>query len=60
MLRHYRHQFIDVISYNKEAIDFYERFGFEKTGATVAEETGRPTYMKSLPQTEMVLRANET
>lgn len=50
--------YLDVVSYNQNAIDFYERFGFEQTDAIVPEEEGRPEYMKSLPQVEMVLRAN--
>lgn len=51
--------FLEVVSYNQNAIDFYERFGFEKTDAVVPEEEGRPDYMKSLPEIEMVLRANK-
>jgi len=49
--------FLEVVSYNQNAIDFYERFGFERTETVVPEEEGRPAYMKSLPQAEMVLRA---
>jgi ribosomal protein S18 acetylase RimI-like enzyme len=49
--------FLEVVSYNQNAIDFYERFGFEKTDTVVPEEEGRPDYLKSLPQVEMVLRA---
>ncbi len=49
--------FLEVVSYNSKAIGFYEHFGFEKTDAVIPEEADRPIYMKSLPQTEMVLRA---
>ena len=49
--------FLEVVSYNQNAIDFYKRFGFEKTDAVVPDEEGRPDYMKSLPQIEMVLKA---
>lgn len=48
--------FLEVVSYNQNAIGFYERFGFEKTDAVVPEEEGRPDYMTSLPQIEMVLK----
>jgi ribosomal protein S18 acetylase RimI-like enzyme len=49
--------FLEVVSYNQNAIDFYKRFGFEPTDAIVPEEEGRPDYLKSLPQIEMVLKA---
>jgi ribosomal protein S18 acetylase RimI-like enzyme len=50
--------FLEVVSYNQNAIDFYERFGFEKTDTVVPEEEGRPDYMKTPPpQIEMVLKA---
>lgn len=49
--------FLEVVSYNQNAINFYKRFGFEETNTIVPEEQGRPDYMKSLPQTEMVLKA---
>lgn len=51
--------FLEVVSYNQNAIDFYKRFGFEKTDTVVPEEEGRPDYMKSLPQIEMVLKAKK-
>jgi ribosomal protein S18 acetylase RimI-like enzyme len=49
--------FLEVVAYNDKAIGFYKHFGFEKTDAVVPEEEGRPSYMKSIPQIEMVLRA---
>jgi ribosomal protein S18 acetylase RimI-like enzyme len=51
--------FLEVVSYNQNAIDFYKRFGFEQTDAVVPVEEGRPDYLKTLPQVEMVLRANK-
>jgi ribosomal protein S18 acetylase RimI-like enzyme len=51
--------FLEVVSYNQNAIDFYKRFGFEQTDAVVPEEEGRPDYLKTLPQVEMVLRAEK-
>lgn len=50
--------FLEVVAYNQNAINFYERFGFVKTDTKVPEEPNRPDYMKTLPQIEMVLRAN--
>ena len=54
--------FLEVVSYNQKAIDFYRGFGFAQTDAVVPEEPGRPEYLKSLPQVEMVLRpgSNQT
>ena len=49
--------FLEVVSYNQNAINFYKRFGFVITDAEVPEEEGRPDYITSLPQIEMVLRA---
>lgn len=51
--------FLEVVSYNQNAIGFYKKFGFEMTDAVVPEEEGRPDYLKSLPQVEMVLRKEE-
>lgn len=49
--------FLEVVSYNQNAINFYKKFGFEETNTFVPEEEGRPSYMKSIPQIEMVLKA---
>lgn len=49
--------YLEVVSYNQNAIDFYIRFGFKQTDAAVPEEEGAPDYVKPLPQIEMVLRA---
>ncbi len=49
--------YLEVLSYNQNAINFYERFGFEKTDTVVPHEEGAPDYIKSLPQVEMVLKA---
>lgn len=51
--------YLEVVSYNAKAIGFYEHYGFEKTDAIVPEEEGRPEYLKSIPQIEMVLRATQ-
>ncbi|MDO8335279.1 MAG: GNAT family N-acetyltransferase [Candidatus Saccharibacteria bacterium] len=48
--------YLEVLSYNQNAIDFYKRFGFEKTDTVVPQEEGAPDYIKSLPQIEMVLK----
>lgn len=49
--------FLEVVAYNQNAINFYKHFGFEQTDTIVPEELGRPDFMKSLPQIEMVLKA---
>lgn len=49
--------FLEVVAYNQKAINFYKKFGFEKTDAGVPEEPGRPEYMKSVPQIEMMRKA---
>ncbi len=51
--------FLEVVSYNQNAIDFYKHFGFEKTDAVVPIDDDAPDYFKHLPQVEMVLRAQE-
>lgn len=48
--------YLEVVSYNNNAIEFYKCFGFEQTDTIVPIEEGRPAYMKALPLTEMVLR----
>lgn len=49
--------YLEVVAYNDNAINFYKKFGFEQTDTVVAEEPNRPDFMKSLPQIEMVLKA---
>jgi ribosomal protein S18 acetylase RimI-like enzyme len=49
--------YLEVISYNQNAINFYKRFGFVQTDTVVPPEEGRPSYLKTLPQIEMVLKA---
>jgi ribosomal protein S18 acetylase RimI-like enzyme len=49
--------YLDVVSYNQNAIDFYKYFGFEKTSAIVPDDEEAPDYMVQLPNIEMVLRA---
>lgn len=48
--------FLNVVSYNQNAIDIYKHFGFEKIDTVVPEEPNRPAYLKSLPLIEMVLK----
>jgi aminoglycoside phosphotransferase (APT) family kinase protein/RimJ/RimL family protein N-acetyltransferase len=50
--------YLEVVSYNQNAINFYKRFGFEQTDAIVPDEEGRPDYLKK--QFEMVLRPHTT
>lgn len=49
--------YLDVVSYNRNAIDFYKHFGFEETDAVVPEDEKAPDYMVQLPEIEMVLRS---
>ena len=49
--------YLEVVSYNQNAIGFYKRFGFEQTDTDVKEDPEKPDFMTSLPQIEMVLRA---
>jgi len=49
--------FLEVVSYNQNAIEFYKKRGFEQTEAIVPEDEDRPEYMKSLPMIEMVRKA---
>ncbi|MDB5184794.1 MAG: N-acetyltransferase [Candidatus Saccharibacteria bacterium] len=48
--------YLNVVSYNRNAIGFYEHFGFEATDSVILPDPAQPSYMKSLPLTEMVLR----
>lgn len=50
--------YLQVVSYNQPAIDFYERFGFEQTGVEVKDLT-KLAVNKFLPALEMVLRAGK-
>ncbi len=49
--------YLEVLNYNRNAVNFYKHFGFEQTDTIVPEEEGAPDYIKSLPQIEMVLKA---
>lgn len=49
--------FLHVATYNKSAIDFYARNGFEKTGKEVVDEVAQARDSKAIPEIEMVLRA---
>lgn len=48
--------YLEVLSYNQNAINFYKQFGFEQTDTTVPEEPNLPAFIKSLPQIEMILK----
>ena len=51
--------YLHVVSYNQKAIDFYEHFGFEKTGQEILDDHTIGDN-KVLPEIEMVLRASES
>ncbi len=49
--------YLNVVSYNQNAIDFYKHFGFQETGVT--HKGGfYPNGTKDLPEIEMVLKVN--
>lgn len=50
--------YLHVVSYNQNAIDFYKNFGFKKTAAIIEDEEGRPSYLKNIPEIEMIRPAN--
>jgi ribosomal protein S18 acetylase RimI-like enzyme len=49
--------FLHVLSYNQNAIDLYERFGFVKTGKEFPEEFDEEKGIKLLPEIEMLRKA---
>ena len=49
--------YLEVLSYNQNAINFYKSFGFEQTDAIVPEEPNLPNLIKTLPQIEMMMKA---
>lgn len=49
-----KHICINVASYNENAIGFYERVGFIKTGKSVTDETATLSNGKIIPEIEMV------
>jgi ribosomal protein S18 acetylase RimI-like enzyme len=50
--------FLQVASYNQNAIDFYRSHGFVETGNAVADEVAHRVGGKAIPETEMVLKAD--
>lgn len=51
--------YLNVFTYNDNAINFYENFGFLKTGKETAEQFDKKQGIKLLPEIEMVLPASE-
>jgi ribosomal protein S18 acetylase RimI-like enzyme len=49
--------FLQVASYNQNAIDFYKSHGFEGTGRVVTDELAHRAGSKAIPEIEMVLKA---
>lgn len=49
--------YLHVASYNDNAIGFYEKNGFEKTGNTIEDLDARERGDKEIPELEMVLKA---
>lgn len=50
--------YLNVASYNKNAIDFYKRFGFEETD-TIVVDKGDVYGETQIPEIEMVLKAKD-
>lgn len=50
--------FASVVSYNENAIKFYEHFGFQRTGKSLPEEYDEEKGIKLLPEIEMVHRSS--
>ncbi len=50
--------YASVVSYNENAIKFYEHFGFQRTGKSLPEEFDKEKNIKLLPEIEMVHRSN--
>ncbi|MCX7881080.1 MAG: GNAT family N-acetyltransferase [Patescibacteria group bacterium] len=48
--------YVNVVSYNQKAINFYQSFGFIKTGKIVKEEIHDLPCGKTLPEIEMMLK----
>lgn len=51
--------YVNVVSYNKKAINFYQSLSFVKTGKTVEKKPNEPPDLpcgKNLPEIEMVLK----
>lgn len=51
--------YLHVASYNDNAIGFYEKNGFEKTGNAIEDLDARERGVVEIPEIEMVLKANQ-
>ncbi len=51
--------FLHVASYNDNAIDFYKKNGFEKTGNSIEDLDARERGDMEIPEIEMVLKAKQ-
>ena len=49
---------VKVVTYNKDAIEFYKKLGFKDTGKIIYDETFRMQSGVIPPETEMVIPAN--
>jgi ribosomal protein S18 acetylase RimI-like enzyme len=52
--------FVDVVTYNTQAIEFYKKLGFVDTGRRWSEEKFKMKSGGVLPEMEMVIRANKS
>lgn len=52
--------YLHVASYNDNAIGFYEKNGFEKTGRDIEDLDARQRGVVEIPEIEMVLKASHT
>jgi ribosomal protein S18 acetylase RimI-like enzyme len=51
---------VKVVTYNRNAIEFYKRLGFKETGKIFYDETFRMQSGAIPPETEMIISANNT
>ena len=51
--------FVDVVTYNIKAIEFYKKLGFEYTGKRFSDEKFTMKSGATMPEMEMVIKATE-